>query len=172
MVYFSAMTKRLAFDPIERAAEHWDAQGWRDSSLGMATVTSVMRVQQVYLGRANAILRPLGLTFSAFELMMLLAFSRSGALPLGKVSERLQVNAATVTSSIKRLESRGLVRRLANPADRRGVLAELTDDGRKVVREAAESLNRALFASPGLDPEGCEELFGLLRQVRQAAGDF
>ena len=40
---------------------------------------------------------------------MLLSFTRSGALPLGKIGERLQVHPASVTNVIHRLEKDGFV---------------------------------------------------------------
>ena len=50
----------------------------------MATVTSIMRLQQVFLARADVVLRPLGLTFARYEVVMLLSFSTKGSLPLGQ----------------------------------------------------------------------------------------
>ena len=64
----------------------------------MATVTSIMRLAQVFLSRADAELRPFGLTFARFEVLMLLSFSTTGSLPLGKIGERLQVNPASRTA--------------------------------------------------------------------------
>ena len=97
----------------------------------MAVVTSIMRLQQVFLGRADTVLRPLGLTFARYEVLMLLSFSRKGILPLGKIGERLQVNAASVTNAVNRLEADGLVARRSNPDDGRGTLARLTVAGRR-----------------------------------------
>jgi DNA-binding MarR family transcriptional regulator len=85
----------------------------------MAVVTSIMRLQQIYLGRANDVLRPFGLTFARYEVLMLLSFAQRGALPLGKIGERLQVNAASVTNAVDRLEAAGLVTRRSNPDDGR-----------------------------------------------------
>ena len=164
--------RKLPFDPIERATEHWQDQGWEAYAGGMAAVTSVMRGQQIYLARANDLLRPLDLTFSGFEVLALLAFSRRGSLPLGKVSERLQVNAGTVTSSINRLALRGLVQRVPNPADGRGVLAQLTTEGRAVMKKAARLLNEGLFVCTGLDEQDQAQLVRLLAGVRRWSGDF
>ena len=50
----------------------------------MRAVTSVMRVQQLWLSRLNDELKPFDLTFPRYEALMLLYFSRTGALPLGK----------------------------------------------------------------------------------------
>jgi DNA-binding MarR family transcriptional regulator len=48
----------------------------------------------------------------------------------------LMLSSAGITSRLDRLESRGYVRRARHPKDRRGVLVELTDAGRKVFEEA------------------------------------
>ena len=126
-----AEPRRLRFDPIAEAERQWGAHGWPDQASGMAVVTSIMRLQQIFLARADAVLRPLGLTFARYEVLMLLSFSRHGALPLGKIGERLQVNAASVTNAVDRLEADGLVARRSNPDDGRGTLAGLTAAGRR-----------------------------------------
>ena len=48
----------------------------------------------------------------------------------------LMLSSAGITSRIDRLERRGLVRRKPDPSDRRGVLVELAEEGRKVLEEA------------------------------------
>ena len=76
------------------------------------------------------------------------------------------LSSAGITSRIDRLERRGLVRRLDDPDDRRGVIIELTDDGREVVDEAVAALaisDRQLLER--LDPQEVEQLEGLLRKV-------
>ena len=118
----------------------------------MAAVTSVMRVQQLLLSRVEDTLKPYGLTFAAYEALRLLAFSRRGSLPMGKMGERLMVHPASVTNAITRLEHRGLVERRLSPDDRRVVLATITPDGQALVREATEALNQASFSLPGLSP--------------------
>ena len=50
------------------------------------------------------------------------------------------LSSAGVTSRIDRLERRGLVRRLPDPDDRRGVIVELTDDGIAIVDEAVAAV--------------------------------
>ncbi len=138
----------------------------------MALVTSIMRLQQVFLTRADAILRSYDLTFARYEVLMLLSFSKQGALPLGKIGERLQVNAASVTNAIDRLEARGLVTRRSNPEDRRGTLAWLSAAGRRTAGEATRAMNDSLFADLGIDTSNARLLFDLLADLRRAAGDF
>jgi DNA-binding MarR family transcriptional regulator len=138
----------------------------------MAVITSIMRLQQVFLSRADATLRPLELTFARYEVLMLLSFSKLGQLPLGIIGERLQVNAASVTNAVNRLEARGLVVRRPNPQDGRGTLAALTEPGRHLARRATELMNEKVFTDVGLDGPALQTLFGALSQLRQAAGDF
>jgi DNA-binding MarR family transcriptional regulator len=163
--------RSLRFDPIDEARRHWDDRGWSDASAGMAVVTSVMRVQQIFLARTEEVLRGFDLTFSRYEVLMLLLFSREGRLPLGKIGERLQVHAASVTNAIDRLESQGLVRRAPNPRDGRGTLAEITPAGRRVAERATGEVNGRVFSRLGLSERDLEDLTGLLRRIRHAAGD-
>jgi DNA-binding MarR family transcriptional regulator len=162
----------LAFDPIGEADRQWRAHGWDDAASGMAVVTSVMRVHQIFSGRVDAVLRPFELTFARYELLMLLSFSRSGELPLGKIGKRLQVHAASVTNAVDRLEEEGLVRRQPHPVDGRTTLARITPRGRRLAARATASLNDDVFAELGLDERQCADLFRLLRRIRQAANDF
>jgi len=138
----------------------------------MAAVTSVMRAQQLLLSRVEDTLKPYGLTFAAYEALRLLAFSRRGSLPMGKMGERLMVHPASVTNAITRLEQRGLVERRLSPDDRRVVLATITPAGQALVREATEALNQASFGSPGISPLQAAEVMAMLRSVRVAAGDI
>jgi DNA-binding MarR family transcriptional regulator len=144
--------RRLPFDPIAEAQRQWEAHAWDTEAPAMAVVTSIMRLQQVFLSKADATLRPLELTFARYEVLMLLSFSKEGSLPLGKIGERLQVNAASVTNAVDRLELRGLVARHPNPVDRRGTLASLTGAGRRLAQEATELMNAQVFSDLGLLP--------------------
>jgi DNA-binding MarR family transcriptional regulator len=162
----------LPFDPIESARDTWSARGWEDAAAGMAAVTSVMRAHQIMLARVDVVLRPLGLTFARYEVLMLLEFSRTGALPLSKIGTRLQVHPASVTNAIDRLQEHGLVQRVPHPTDRRTTLAEITESGRMLARKATDALNDQVFTRPGLNARKVEQLIALLADLRQEVGDF
>lgn len=164
------MATKLPFDPIDEAARQWGLR-W-EAVEQMHAVTSLMRVQQVLLGQLDEILRPHGLTFARYEALVLLTFSRAGSLPLGKMGERLQVHATSVTSIVDRLESAGLVVRRRHPEDGRAVLAEITDEGRALVEAATADLVAARFALTSLDSDQLAQLSALLKPVRKEAGDF
>ena len=78
----------------------------------------------------------------------------------------LMLSSAGITSRLDRLEGRGLVRRARHPNDRRGILVELTDEGRSVLDEAVKAnsvVERELVA--GLDQKDLRSLATLLRKM-------
>ena len=161
----------LSFDPIAEAHRQWVDHDWEPSADGMALITSVIRVQQVFLSQVEGVLRPLGLTFARYELLTLLSFARTGSLPLGKVGARLQVHPASVTNAVDRLERDELVVRRPHPTDGRMTLAGITPKGRRLSRKSTEALNREVFEAPGLDQSETRTLTRLLESVRRDAGD-
>jgi DNA-binding MarR family transcriptional regulator len=169
------MPQPLEFDPIARAGQLWESH-WPDEAAevyaSMRAVTSIMRAHQILIAQLDGMLRPFGITFSRYETLVLLVHSHAGALPLSRIGERLQVHATSVTNVIDRLEAAGLVRREPNPQDGRGVLAVITDEGRRVAHKATAAFNAAHFAMPGLRLGELEQLFDVLRMLRVDAGDF
>ena len=169
------MQPPLEFDPIDRAGDLWQ-EHWPDEPAdvyaAMRAVTSIMRAHQILIAELDARLRPFGITFSRYEALVLLVHSHDGALPLSKIGERLQVHATSVTNVIDRLEAAGLVRREPNPRDGRGVLAVITDEGRKVADKATVEFNSSRFAMSALDLGQLDQLFQILRTLRVDAGDF
>jgi DNA-binding MarR family transcriptional regulator len=160
----------LPFDPIERAAQIWQQRfGPADA---MAAVTSIMRAQQLLLAELDGLLRPHRLTFARYEALVLLTFSRRGALPLRVIGERLMVHPTSVTNIIDRLEEQRMVIRRPNPRDGRGTLAEITREGRDVVGQATADLMAARFGMGGYGTAELRQVFTLLRDLRLAAGDY
>jgi DNA-binding MarR family transcriptional regulator len=160
----------LGFDPIQRAAQIWAERFGRADA--MAAATSVMRVQQLLLAQFDRICRPHGLTFARYEALVLLTFSRTGALPMAKIGERLMVHPTSVTNTVQRLETAGFVTREPNPRDGRGTLARVTDQGREVVDKVTGELMAADFGLGAIDERERELLVELLRSIRLSAGDF
>lgn len=174
------MSKDIAFDmktttshrdPIAEARRQWEAHGWEQAAPGMAAVTTIVRAQQILVSRVEAALGPLDLTFARFEILRLLGFTRAGRLPMGKISDRLQVHPASVTSAVKRLERDGLIERVSDTDDNRVVLASLLPQGREVLADATDRINE-VFANVGIDEEHLDLLVETLNLVRADAGDL
>lgn len=164
------MTEPL--DPIAEAARQWREHGWADAAPGMAAITSLMRAHQIALARVEAVLKPHGITFARYEVLMLLWFSSRGSLPMRVIGSRLQVHPTSVTNAVDRLEEAGLVRREPHPTDRRATLVAITDAGREIAASATRDLNADVFTDPGLDPEQVATVTEVIGVYRRNAGDF
>ena len=79
----------------------------------------------------------------SWEFDVLAALRRAGApyeLSPGRLLRETLVTSGTMTNRVDRLADRGLVERLPDPRDRRGVLVRLTPDGKVAVDSAFEEL--------------------------------
>ncbi len=168
----SLPTSPLPADPIAVAQDLWADHGWGDAAPGMAAVTSLMRAQQIVAARVEAVLKPYGVTFARYEVLMLLSFSRRGTLPMKLIGSRLQVHPTSVTNAVDRLEAAGLVTRTTHPDDRRAYVVGLTEAGRAIAAEATAALNEQVFGAPGMAADDVRDLVAIIGRMRQRAGDF
>lgn len=79
----------------------------------------------------------------SWEFDVLTALRRSGdpyTLSPGRLLRETMVTSGTMTNRVDRLVAKGLVERLPDPGDRRGVAVRLTDAGRTRVDAALEAL--------------------------------
>src|SRR5207244_6886249 len=67
----------------------------------------------------------------------------------GRLARRMELSSGAMTNRLDRLEQAGLVQRLPDPDDRRSVVVELTDHGRKTYRRAvgAQAKKEALVTA-------------------------
>jgi DNA-binding MarR family transcriptional regulator len=104
-----------------------------------------------------------------WEFDVLAALRRTGEpyeLSPGRLLRETLVTSGTMTNRVDRLVARGLVERLPDPDDRRGVLVRLTGEGKETVDRAFAALldaERALLAELGTEDR--ERLAGLLRPL-------
>jgi DNA-binding MarR family transcriptional regulator len=84
----------------------------------------------------------------------------------GALAKIVDLSSGAMTNRLDRLEQAGLVRRMPDPDDRRGVLVELTQQGRRTFHAATGegALNEAFIAS-ALTKREKEELNALLRRM-------
>ncbi len=100
---------------------------------------------------------------------MLAALRRAGApyeLSPGQLVTQTLVTSGTMTNRVDRLATRGLVERLPDPRDRRGVIVRLTAAGRSAVDDAfAGLLVREHVLLAGLDDAQRAALSDLLQRL-------
>ena len=137
----------------------------------MAAATSIMRAQQIVQASVDDALRPFGLTFARYEALVLLAFSKRGALPMVRMGERLMIHPTSVTNIVDRLEGQGFVRRRPHERDRRTTLVEITDAGRQVMEQATGVVVACSFGLDALSEAQLEQVTALVRTVRVGTGE-
>lgn len=92
----------------------------------------------------------LGLTSPQYNIIMVLANGNEKGLGVSEVARRLHVSTAFITAEGINLESGGLIEKLRNPYDGRGVLLHLTQLGWEQVTQIAperQKINDHLFGS-------------------------
>jgi DNA-binding MarR family transcriptional regulator len=104
-------------------------------------VMSLLGAAHAIEARLEAALDPVGLSLAKFGVLRTLA-AAPDPMSLSDLAKQLACVRSNITQIVDRLEQDGHVRRRADPADRRGIRAELTAAGRRAAREGAELLAR------------------------------
>lgn len=118
--------------------------------------------------RTNARMSAAGLSLARFRVLQALA--SGGRIRMNELSAALGVVPRTVTTIIDALENDRLVARLADPADRRATLLEITEEGLSQLRRL-RTLHDAAAAElfEVLTPAEKQQLARLLRRLQAAA---
>ena len=115
----------------------------------------------------NQTLLESGLSPPQFFILSLL--SKADGRPLGELAAASSCRTATMTGIVDTLERKSLVRRGANPTDRRGTLVWLTDEGRALfgnTRGLGEMFDSCCCEI--LPPDESKELARLLARLGEA----
>ncbi|MDZ4782242.1 MAG: MarR family transcriptional regulator [Planctomycetia bacterium] len=107
-------------------------------SLEDEIVLTLRRVSQAVDTHSRYLWQEYGLT--APQLGTLRELDQTDKLTPTALSERIHVSAATLAGILKRLEARGLIRRKRDEADRRSHTLSLTEEGRRLSRQAPSLL--------------------------------
>lgn len=94
---------------------------------------ALMAVARQLRERSGETLAPWDITPAHLRALRTLA--RHGTMRLSELSDRLQIAPRTATEVVDALQARGLVRRRADPGDRRAILVEVAERGAGVLAE-------------------------------------
>jgi len=110
-----------------------------------------------------------GLTRPDWEVLKSLRHHGLDTCSPGDLSNELELSSGAVTSRLDRLERAGMIARHRDPADRRGVMLELTAEGERRWTEStnAQAVKEALLAG-ALTKDEQHRLNGLLRKLMLA----
>ena len=156
---------RSVSDEVDEIVASWQAER---PDLDVAPLQVLSRVSRLarHLDRARRAAFAAH-HLEAWEFDVLSALRRRGApyqLSPGALQRATLDTSGTMTNHLYRLSAAGLVRRLPDPQDKRGVLVELTSDGLHQVDAAmAGLLDREHELLLGLSADQRQELARLLR---------
>lgn len=106
------------------------------------------------------------------ELRVILTVGEAGVTSMGRMARELAVSVSALTAIADRLVGKGLVRRYRSEQDRRVVLVELTDQGRRIhERRRQGRLRMATAMLRALDDSDQEGFLEFMRKIRAAAID-
>jgi DNA-binding MarR family transcriptional regulator len=113
-----------------------------------------------------------GLSHPQYEILVRLAGAPDGELRMTELAGTLLTSKSGLTYQVTQLEKAGLVERRSCPSDVRGVLAVLTEAGRRLLEQAAPghvTLVRELLIDV-LTPDQLATLADALGEVTRRAG--
>ncbi|GAA4564199.1 MarR family transcriptional regulator [Planotetraspora kaengkrachanensis] len=112
------------------------------------------------------LLEPMGLTHPQY--LVMLALWQHAPLSVKDLSRLLQLEPATLSPLLKRLEANGFVQRLRASGDERSLAVTLTPEGRRL-RDEAEKIPPAIVGRLGMELSELQRLHQMLTQVIAAA---
>lgn len=112
------------------------------------------------------ILEPLGLTHPQY--LVMLALWERAPMSAGDIASALQLEPASLTPMLKRLEADGLLTRRRSESDERKLVVDLTATGR-ALRGRAESIPATVVDKLGVEMAELEELHAILTRINTVA---
>jgi DNA-binding MarR family transcriptional regulator len=117
--------------------------------------------------------RDTGIPLAYYEILVRLSEAPGHTLRMSQLADAAASSKSRISHAVARLEERGWIRRRDCPTDRRGQLAELTDEGYAVLVAAApghvEHVRRILFDP--LTPEQVRQLHAITGSILAAIGN-
>lgn len=153
-------------DHVDRILAQWRRERPDLDVSAMGPLGRLARLRAHISREQEAVFADHGLTSASFDVLATLR--RSGPpfqLSPGELLAATMVTSGTMTNRLDQLEKAGLVKRLDNPEDRRGVIIALTPEGLKRIDAAvaAHVANQQRMIA-GLTPEERDALDALLRK--------
>ena len=135
------------------------------------TVLNIVRTATVLSSKAAQLFRDFGLTEAQFNVLFALKFT-DGNITQAELGKRLVVTRASITSVLDKLESKGWVKRIDVPENRRIHHVALTDAGRELIDRVEPAYRREVHdVLKALSDDQCHSLMHLLETVRGSARD-
>ncbi|BAU40808.1 MarR family winged helix-turn-helix transcriptional regulator [Leptolyngbya sp. O-77] len=154
-------------DRLDHILRQWQREAPQLNAAPLAVVGRMLRIARLLEKHRETVLADYGLNVWSFDVLATLR--RQGPpyqLKPTDLYSLLMLSSGAVTNRIDRLEQDGIVTRLRDPGDRRGVIVQLTDKGIQLSDQVMPVLfekEQAILVQFATEQE-CETLVRLLRQ--------
>jgi len=156
----------MANQNIVQVASDFDERYPNASARATECAMNLVFTADLLVKRIASLLQPFDLS-PASGLVLSMVADAATPLPPNKIAERLIISRATVTGLIDSLERRGYVQRRPHHSDRRMLLVEVTDAGRKVANAFRPIVHQQQKVwLQVLDEEEQQRLIDSLQQVQ------
>ncbi len=119
-------------------------------------------VSKEIIRRYKPFLDELDLTYTQYIAMMVMW--EYGSLNVKELGQKLYLDSGTLTPVLKKLESKGYIRRERSHTDERNLIVSITDEG-KTLRDKAVKVPGKMSCCVHLDQEDADELYRLLYKL-------
>jgi DNA-binding MarR family transcriptional regulator len=161
---------RVGPDQVDASLEVWGRE-LPDLDLEIeGIVERIYKLERHVDATMRETLEEFDLSYGEYKLAMHL---RYGGPPYrgkpGKLAKWLGLSTGAMTNRLDNMERRGLIRRLDDPDDRRGVIVELTDEGKDLwERAVGVQAEKESIVATALDERERQKLNDLLRRLMNA----
>lgn len=158
---------KSATDAVDAIVEQWATERPRLDTSAKHVTGRIVRLAALFQQAFGESSRTVGLENADFGILAPLR--RAGVdnpLTPSELARRQMMTSGGMTAALDRLERRGLIAREPNPADRRGSLVRLTDEGRQAIEAAVDlqaDVEKRLVEV--LSSKEVDQLTGLLRRL-------
>ena len=107
------------------------------SLMGTEIIGRIVRMNSLVSRKIDENLATFQLNVGEFDLLAVLLREQTHALTPSEIQSLILISSGGLSNRMTRLESRGLIERLPDPRDRRGVIVSLTQSGKSLIETVA-----------------------------------
>jgi len=136
-------------------------------------IEAVELFEEVMLHGTERVLKavdaPVWQEFSREQIQVLKMISKNGSLPAGKIASLQGVHKSAISSRLKKLQEKKLVRIVRSSEDQRTKEVELTDAGEEVVRQSDSAVYEYVekLFSDQVNDEELDQFVSMFKKIRE-----
>lgn len=129
----------LERDQLGTMLDQWRAARPQTDVKAMEIVPRILRLAYFWEEALHELFGSLGLRRGWLDVLSALRRTSPHRLSATVLARSVLLSSGGMTARLDRMEEAGLLKRVPDPDDRRGVLVELTNDGRAVIDKAIDA---------------------------------